>query len=407
MLTNLTEHNSKLVNLDQMKGKCRQIYRDDNTAFSTICNISSEYPCLRNDVNDPLNLTSYRPCINLTQNGDGKVNCLTGLDERNRLRCGRTIGMLGFDYPREDSCCSPYSLLCDPSLSEMPTDTTMCFHQRRSFKNGTLSPCTSLRDVMCLNDTCIRNARCNGKIECLDGEDEYRCIHPSRSSQIYRAGKTNNHMTLSTFLKEYPIGRRTEVTTSPTPVDESLFQAKVKVIKEPVARVYDKRDVLAESVYQIVDRSLPNGMITFEKDYLPFVCNQDVTVQYHTGHTVCLCPPSFYGSQCEFFSDRITISTHLDLTNYPWLSHQRMAIIKVLVTFLFNEQTLVDHTEFHVNPLTENGNSYMKFMGTLVYRRSGFAYQLKRFTRPNTHLYSVRFEAFHLYPNNRIEPIGV
>ena len=95
----------------------------------------------------------------------------------------------------------------------------------------------------------------------------------------------------------------------------------------------------------------PEGTITFEKHYLPFICNRGVAVKYYTGDTVCFCPPSFYGSQCEFYSDRITVATHLNLTNYR-SSFQQTEVIKVLTTFLFEDQ-IIDYYEFHVNPQTQ------------------------------------------------------
>jgi hypothetical protein len=94
IMDHLNEHNSKSMNLTEMKDQCYQRYRSDNTPFSDICNISTEYPCFRTGVDDPFNLILNRPCINLAQIGDGKTDCLSGLDERNRLQCSEK-GMLG------------------------------------------------------------------------------------------------------------------------------------------------------------------------------------------------------------------------------------------------------------------------------------------------------------------------
>ncbi|CAF4867479.1 unnamed protein product, partial [Rotaria sp. Silwood2] len=35
--------------------------------------------------------------------------------------------------------------------------------------------CSGLNDHLCFNDTCILNGRCNGIVECPNGEDEYWC----------------------------------------------------------------------------------------------------------------------------------------------------------------------------------------------------------------------------------------
>ncbi|CAF2394796.1 unnamed protein product [Rotaria sp. Silwood2] len=112
IMNHLSEHNSKLINLTKLKEQCQQQYRLDNTPFFDICNISFEYPCFRTGIDDPLNIKLNHPCINLTQIGDGKTDCLTALDERNRLQC-TSHGMLGFHFQFNDSFCIRYTDMCN------------------------------------------------------------------------------------------------------------------------------------------------------------------------------------------------------------------------------------------------------------------------------------------------------
>ncbi|CAF1535795.1 unnamed protein product, partial [Rotaria sordida] len=140
IMNDFTEHNSKLLDLLKIKKQCYQEYRPDNTPFSDICNISTEYSCLRANVDDPLNLTLNRPCINLTQIGDGTTDCLSGIDERNRLQCSRR-NMLGFNFQLDDNRCVPYADMCtDPNewISKINVAyDSVCFYRKKKFKNGT------------------------------------------------------------------------------------------------------------------------------------------------------------------------------------------------------------------------------------------------------------------------------
>ena len=99
--------------------------------------------------------------------------------------------MLGFHFQLDDNRCIQYSDLCTDSYPWIPGTNiaydTVCFHQKKLFKNGTISNCNSLNDVMCLNDVCLENTRCNDKIECLHGEDEYRCVPQGKSEMSYRS----------------------------------------------------------------------------------------------------------------------------------------------------------------------------------------------------------------------------
>ena len=101
--------------------------------------------------------------------------------------------MLGFHFQFNDSYCGVYSDLCTESERWIPGNNTaydaVCFHQKKRFQNGTDSKCRSASDVMCLNDVCMRDARCDGPIECSNGEDEYRCQSQNAFLLSYRGMK--------------------------------------------------------------------------------------------------------------------------------------------------------------------------------------------------------------------------
>ena len=405
ILKNFTEHNARLKNLTQIQAQCYERYRPDNTAFSDLCNISSEYPCFRTGVKDIFNFTVNRPCISLTQTGDGIVDCLSGLDERNILQCSNLADMLGFSFQFNETLCANYPHCDEPfpwKRNESVAYDSVCFYQEKHFRNGTKSHCDSVNDVMCLNDTCIKNARCNGRIECSHGEDEYRCPPPGDSTLKYRLSKIFSRI-ITLYLQKYPASLPKTIQTISSNTAKKTQQT---VPNNHLPIVYEKRNSTKKTVYEIVRDSLPKDEITFEEHYLPFVCNHGLAMKYHTGHTVCFCPLSSYGSQCEYFSDRITILTHLDLTNYRFLFDQ-ISMIKILVTFLFDNR-IIDYDQFHVNPSLEKENPYfIKQWIYFTYLRTKEFIQMKKTHRNGTQLYSVQFEAFNLYVNGRIQPVGV
>ncbi len=409
------------MNLTEIKEQCQLQYSSNNTPFSNICDISSEYPCFRTDIDDPFNITLNRPCINLTQIGDNKIDCLSGLDERNRIQCG-TFGMLGFHFQFDDGRCGAYRELCTVSHQWIPGASVaydaVCFHQQRQFKNGTNSDCNSPNDVMCLNDVCLKNARCNGKIQCLQGEDEYRCIPQSKSQLDYRYEKRKVHFeTLK--LRNYPSPTQLSYKNHSyhrngtdsgsiliTTERNNLLNLTVELeLVNPARTVFATHNSTIKSIYEIVRDSLPTGTITLEKHYLPFFCNRGVAVKYYTDDTICFCPPSFYGSQCEFYSDRITILTHLNLSDYR-LPFHKIAVIKILTTFLFANE-VIDYYEFHTHPHIQTDANYLKETIYFLYPRLQQFHEMKKNKRNGTQLYTVQFEAFNLYLNDTIDPIGV
>ena len=346
-------------------------------------------------------MTLTRPCINLTAIGDTKTDCLTGLDERNRLRCTEN-SMLGYNYQYNQSYCVYYANICPKYYRWMPGENDtyggVCFYRRILFPNDTGSNCDGKMDVMCLNSTCIRNARCNGHMECPYGEDEYRCVPQGTNQYAYRGEKQTQTSQIYVPLPTYPSPRQslqTKLTLLSSNEDHHLLYTADKrttflenpkelVSDDYLTTVYENRHRQGRSTYEIVRDALPNGTITFKKHYLPFICNRGIAIKYHTGHTVCFCPPSAYGTQCEFFSDRITVLTHLNLTNHRRISAQ-IAIIKILVTFLF-ENEIIDYHEFYVDPWREKDENYIKHLIYFVYPRTERYLQMKKTRRNGTQL---------------------
>ena len=77
-----------------------------------------------------------------------------------------------------------------------------------------------------------------------------------------------------------------------------------------------------------------------------------------------------------------------------------------MTTLLF-EDRIIDYYEFHVHPQLQDEHNYVKQVIFFQYSRDKTFIQLKRNNRSGTQLYSVRFEAFNLHSNEKIEPIGV
>jgi hypothetical protein len=125
-ITQLSEHNIKIIS-DIVLGRIKSMVNEMNTLpFYGFCNIRKEYACILANVNDSLNFTINRPCINLTQIGDGIIDCYGGLDERNLLTCGNnTDEQRGFDFHCSDQQCISYHLHCEDRCSN-GADILLC-----------------------------------------------------------------------------------------------------------------------------------------------------------------------------------------------------------------------------------------------------------------------------------------
>ena len=180
--------NLRVIDKASLVKKFNTLYKSQ--PFPDICNLSIEYPCFRVDVTDPLvNISTYRPCINLRQIGDGIIDCIGGRDERNSLEHCTNPTTLGRDFLCLSSkTCIDEDVICESKCSNPLDNHVLCYDRKNS------SNCADTMHSMCINGTCAQNSKCNRKNDCHYGEDEYMCdpalhIIVDNSKSMYREKK--------------------------------------------------------------------------------------------------------------------------------------------------------------------------------------------------------------------------
>ncbi|CAF0987280.1 unnamed protein product [Adineta steineri] len=83
------KHNQLVLDFTKIWTSCYDRYKEQ--PFANLCNITIEYPCLLANVDNPLNFTLNPPCIELERIGDGRIDCLGKIDERNLFRCDSDV----------------------------------------------------------------------------------------------------------------------------------------------------------------------------------------------------------------------------------------------------------------------------------------------------------------------------
>jgi hypothetical protein len=348
--------------------------------FGDICNLSSEYPCYRVDAFDPLNLTQYRPCVNLTQIGDCHVDCVGALDERNNRQHCYLSSMLGYSFECSDgNGCDFYTYACnrDPP----------CKDSRIRCHGSSKSPdCSDSFDFMCSNGTCAKQGRCDQQANCLHGEDEYMCIlikYPLSTGGI-------------SSVEAYRLSKKLQLEEKQTMLDLPPALSKTDTTHIPPINITVSPTQFTTNHYR--SKSYPSSV--------PFWCNRGVAVLLFTGSIVCLCPPQYYGDNCQYHSDRLTVLVHLNLSQSIYDEFTNPAtLLKLLIILLHKDETVMIES-FQVRPSIEM-TSIKKAIHSLLYSRSNDSMMKKRtryFNRSmiiDDHPYSVRIEAYELQMNDQ------
>ncbi|UJR20169.1 hypothetical protein I4U23_023301 [Adineta vaga] len=261
--------------------KCQERYA--TLPFPDLCNFTYEYPCYRSSVSNPKDIYTYRPCINLTQLGDGIEDCYGGIDEKNTFKdC--TENMLGYTLRCADQC-TTYSFAC--ANSHKCTNSLLCSHRSKN-----ASWCFETEDVVCLDGTCRENARCNGKRQCPDGEDEHWCSpHDSLGDNC-----TEFHSECSIYCSSDSICR---------PNQRGLIAGSdYPLCICPFGRLGSRCHIRNEACY-----TNPCGL-----DSTCHLTNDP------SGEDpfVCICAKQFYGDRCQF--EKIAIRIEINMTSISIVS---------------------------------------------------------------------------------------
>ncbi|CAF2187919.1 unnamed protein product [Rotaria magnacalcarata] len=374
---NWSNHNSQLVGLEERKLLCMSLY-SEKPSFTGICDTKKEYPCYRASVSDPLDIATNRPCINLTQIGDGIIDCYGALDEKNTIR-GCNDDMLGFSFKVEETSCFEYVQVCDSKyqLNQIHPDPVMCLNIHNQ------SRCSENNDVVCRNGTCVKSGRCDNKKDCYPhGEDEYWCYRRFQIStgsyyrDLKRANRKNNMDPFN--ILSYPFA-----------------SMKTRKTNHSLARKWN----VTEQVSVLYAYTCNRGM-----SVITSLRNESSTI------LSCLCPPAYYGNRCQYFSDRITVVVHLESITLPPVYANDTILVLVTFRFLDVQNTVLDHQIFYVNPVLEQ-MYYIKHRFYLLYSRSTKYLDHKRqryWNRTNIieqHPYSVHFVLYSLVTGNESVPV--
>lgn len=364
MIKEWSVHNRQIPVLSKLIEQCKE--RSTKQAFVDFCDVSREFPCFRANVTQPFDIVQNRPCISLTQLGNGHADCYDWQDERNTfIDCNNH--MFGLTTISLDGQCMGPDLACTDFMPDWKVNP-FCFYRSKN------ASCLNVDDVDCLDGSCRKNARCNDRRECTHGEDEYRCppFPRQRESHAYRFFKEQfnpltqklNWKAASTLVKQHPIDDAS-----------SSSSRSMKALDEKYA----------------------------------FMCNRGVAV--HIGHnrTVCFCSSMYYGSKCQYYNDRLSIITHLNLSGLP----QKMAYpyFRILATFLYKEK-IIDSYQCVLNTTLEYRNhtkhrfvfSYLRSKTMLEQRKERYFNRTDIITN---HPYSVRFQVFGMRQNVTTELNGI
>ena len=328
----------------------------------------------------PLNATRQGfECFNLSQIGDGRIDCLGAFDEQNTMKhCSQSFLMLALHFRcSSTNTCIPFWLHCRYQNYRCPNRSDDQFWCDGKVQRA---DCSGLKDFVCFDGQCAQRGRCNLRLDCLFGEDEYMCDY---WSERY----TTSMMDRST--------RQSVRGISTKALRFSLYPADARI-----TQLNNSHSLTNSSNSNISSSSLS-----------PYQCNRALGVVLrnetptNTHSIVCFCPPQYFGIYCQFHSDRVSVILHLDLSESSYVNnYDAQILLKLVVLFIFNG-TVLERNQFHVHPffqLVESVDTKKKekIISHFVYPHSNSDLLQRRqrfFNRSSLlhdHLFVIRIELY-------------
>ncbi|CAF1392376.1 unnamed protein product [Rotaria sordida] len=141
-------------------------------------------------------------------------------------------------------------------------------------------------------------------------------------------------------------------------------------------------------------------------------CNRGLGILLSNNSIICFCPPQYYGTYCQYHSDRLLVRLHLDLSQsiYSVQNHPEI-LLNVLLLLFFENQVLMTN-QFQVQPSLEINKINKKTFHFVYSHSSRFCQErMKRyFNRSNilySHPYSIRIEIYEIHQDKQVSLIGL
>ena len=208
-------------------------------------------------------------CFNLSQIGDGHIDCAGGMDERLTLpHCSQPLAMLGSNFlcPSTNTCI-PFHLHCFTEKNRCPqrSDDKYWCDRQDQFTNS-----DNRNQFTCFDGQRLQSSQWDGDFPCLFAEDEYMCDYPRSAQWIRSREEKRTFLRIKTHI----------IQLSPYPTDSNLTQFKF---------------THATTARTTTNLSSSSSLIS------PYWCNRGLGILSARNHstTLCFCPPQYYGEKCN------------------------------------------------------------------------------------------------------------
>ncbi|CAF1434089.1 unnamed protein product [Adineta steineri] len=271
-------------------------------SFQTICDGFQElYPIMIDGKNETDETQCEQwECDNMYTHCNGIWNCFYGEDE---MDCDSSPPL--FNCSAHERICitrdtSEFSCL---PINKINDGTIDCLGGTDEQKLCPPTPINEQRRFYCMTSHSARCAKylqlCNGHEDCLYGDDEQFC-QKNRSMSMYTGICQNEYISLATDVEKFICSISTSVSKAPIKyftVNGFHESSENKVIYEN-----EQINVI------ILNNSKPIPLLNNSRCHRGLDLRVWLNKLSNRFTSTCLCPPTYYGKQCQFQNQRLSLA---------------------------------------------------------------------------------------------------
>ncbi|UJR12680.1 hypothetical protein I4U23_016854 [Adineta vaga] len=356
--------------------------------FAYLCNTESEILSLIIAKNDEIHCEEW-PCYTPYVQCDGRWNCHNGIDE---LNCPDTNCSQNEHYcqllDKSAVLCLSIEYLFEKYINNCPRNKSSIYREIyfNNMTNINMSKYISWNKTKCITEDII----CNRSHSLRSNFDDELCLYqrplPVRTPRI-DISSINSQTLCSTRRPGYP-----KSFVSP-------FASSLHLGFFPPSSVMDT----FEGNLKKVHKTIPELKIV-QSSY----CNRGILINFRSNQSMirskCLCPPSYFGSQCQWQNQRISLTLRLSFHSSILVNIAFQLIIILIDEF---EQILINHEQITFVPIRDCNtefNIYLLYPHRSKHISKNYSIRIDIFNKINLIYYTSWYLTipFKFLPVNRL-----
>ncbi|CAF2093176.1 unnamed protein product [Rotaria magnacalcarata] len=309
-----------------------QNFAREHISFQTICDNFNELSPIVIDEEEQTDETECQqwPCRNMYTRCDGVWNCWNGADEAgcylsSTLNCS-SDAFLCVSSATNDFHCLPLTKIHDDKINCLggTDEPRLCENIPYLVLTKGFS-CVRQTGWQCLDDIRL----CDGRLDCVEGEDEQFCTTPRPNPEslggICYSPSLRNATDVEKFLCHQMIKRKkVAVKYFSLGIMNEFIENKKKTVTNPNFSSFNAVKLSSEHQFQ---------------------CHRGFNIRLWSSDeknltkNICLCPLSFYGNQCQYQNERVSLTIKFQTLSDSWST-----LFAIIVSLIDDSEEKIIHS---------------------------------------------------------------